>query len=92
MEESVNRFLLLMSEERITAPWLEGKTGIEAKRWYSIKQREVMRTSEMDAVIKLFPQYAYWLATGQEIPEAGQISPLTKKEAELLKPARQAGE
>ena len=38
-----------------------------------------MRASEIEALAKLWPEYAYWLTTGKEIPEVGQISPMTKK-------------
>ena len=79
MESTVDRFLVIFEHERLTAPWLEKSTGVEATRWRNIKQRKVMRTSELDSVVKLFPEYAYWLATGDELPEAGQISPMTKQ-------------
>jgi DNA-binding XRE family transcriptional regulator len=28
---------------------------------------------------EVFPEYCYWLATGKELPEAGQISPMTEE-------------
>jgi hypothetical protein len=34
---------------------------------------------ELEALGRLWPEYAYWLITGSEIPEAGQISPMTNK-------------
>lgn len=79
VESIVDRFLLLLDFEKNKMPWLEGQTGIDAKRWHGVKQRKVMRTSELDAVLKIYPNYAYWLTTGKEIPEAGQISPMTKR-------------
>ena len=91
MDSSIDRFLILFAEERMTAPWLEEKTGIEATRWRNIKQRKVMRTSELDAVLSLFPEYALWITTGKEIPEAGQISPMTKKAQRTLKPTPKVG-
>jgi hypothetical protein len=80
MNDTVDRFLLLLELERVKMPWLEGQTGIETKRWHSIKQRKVMRTSELDAITCLYPEYAYWLATGKELVAAGQVSPLTKRQ------------
>jgi hypothetical protein len=38
-----------------------------------------MLASEIQALAKIWPEYSLWLATGEEIPEAGQISPLTKQ-------------
>ena len=38
-----------------------------------------MRTSELDAIIKIYPEYSYWLVTGKEISEIDQINPLTKR-------------
>lgn len=79
MNPIVDRFLLIIKYEDIRMPWLEKQTGIEAKRWHSIKQRKVMRTSELEAIQTLYPDYAVWLSTGIEIPEAGHISPMTKR-------------
>lgn len=42
-----------------------------------------MKASEVEALTTVWPEYAYWLATGHELPETGQISPMTKKSAEL---------
>lgn len=91
MDETVNRFILLIDYEGIKMPWLEERTGIEAKRWHTIKQRKVMRTSELDAITSLWPEYAYWLVTGKEISEAGQISPITRKAQRDLKKAPKVG-
>ncbi len=33
---------------------------------------------------EVFPEYSYWLATGKELPEAGQISPMTEEMREQL--------
>ena len=91
MKSTVDRFILLIELEGIKMPWLEERTGIEAKRWHTIKQRKVMRTSELDAVTELWPEYAYWLVTGNEMPEAEQISPMTRKTQRDLKTAPQVG-
>jgi len=73
-------------------PWLEGKTGIIKKRWASVKSGHAeMRAKEIQALSVIWPEYAYWLATGEELPEAGQISPMTKKAHELSKTAPRAG-
>ena len=38
-----------------------------------------MRTSELEAIQAIYPEYAVWLSTGLEIPEAGHVSPMTKR-------------
>ena len=79
MESTIDRFMLLLELEKVKMPWLERQAGIDAKRWHSVKQRRVMRTSELDAIIKIYPEYSYWLVTGKEISEIDQINPLTKR-------------
>lgn len=31
-----------------------------------------------ESISKAFPEYAYWLTTGLELPQGGQISPMTE--------------
>lgn len=38
-----------------------------------------MRAEETQALCDLFPEYLMWIASGQERPEIGQISPMTKR-------------
>jgi len=91
MESTIDRFLLIIEYEDVRMPWLEGQTKIETKRWHNIKQRKVMRTNELDAFNQIFPEYSYWLTTGKELPEAGQISPMTKRAHTRSKTAPKAG-
>ncbi|MFC4863812.1 DNA-binding protein [Pseudomonas sp. MAHUQ-62] len=45
-------------------------------RWRSVSKGAVrVSTEEIDVLVKAFPQYALWLASGQIAPEAGQTSP-----------------
>lgn len=85
MKSTVDRFLELVKAEGVKFPWLEEQTEIEATRWRNIKARKVMRTAELEAVCEIWPDYAFWLTTGKELPEAGQISPMTKKAQRQLK-------
>jgi hypothetical protein len=50
-----------------------------------------MLASEIQALAKIWPEYSLWLATGEELPEAGQISPLTKMVHKDYKKADQLG-
>lgn len=69
------RLISLFNNER-TSVWFEKETGIDRYRWGNIRNGKArLSDEEIDAVIKLFPNYAYWLATGKVIPEAGQTSP-----------------
>jgi len=85
MESIVDRFLVLIEAEGVKMPWLATQTNVDAKRWHTIKQRKGMRTSELEALIAIWPEYAYWLTTGAEAPEAGQISPATKQAQRKMK-------
>lgn len=51
-----------------------GETNHE--RWKNISKGAIrMSTEEVDVLVKIYPQYALWLASGQIAPECGQTSP-----------------
>ena len=84
MSDPIDRFLLLIECEGFKMPWLEKRTGIDRKRWSNIKIRHTeMKATDLQALARAFPEYAYWLATGEELPEKGQISPMTKRAQQL---------
>lgn len=43
------------------------------------------RLDDIEALASAFPEYSLWLVYGREIPEAGQISPMTKETMEDYK-------
>lgn len=43
------------------------------------------RMEDLQAISTVFPEYEYWIYTGKEIPEAGQISPMTKAAQQELR-------
>lgn len=54
----------------------ETQTGISWFKWqnlFSGKQR--VNEDHIEALNKLWPQFTYWITTGQTLPESGQISP-----------------
>ncbi|OLU32126.1 hypothetical protein BVH03_07885 [Pseudomonas sp. PA15(2017)] len=53
------------------------KTEIGSTRWRTVRydKRTRISTHEVEALTKLYPQYALWLALGQIAPESGQTSP-----------------
>lgn len=79
--------------ERLIAIWdysgfsakdLEDKTGIDRNNWYSLKNgRRRANEDDIKEMVKIFPQYAYWLTTGLILPEAGQVSPEYEELARL---------
>lgn len=52
------------------------QSNINYARWRNIRHKTIRISSEeLDVLIKIFPQYAYWLASGRIAPEIGQTSP-----------------
>jgi hypothetical protein len=51
-------------------------SDIGLNRWHTVRFKDVrMSTEELEVLIKLYPQYVMWLASGQTAPEIGQTSP-----------------
>lgn len=68
--------LISLFDSRRTSVWFEKETGIDRYRWGNIRNGKArLSDAEIEAVAKLFPQYALWLVSGQIVPECGQISP-----------------
>jgi len=53
------------------------ETSIGTNRWRTVLYNKEIRisTNEVEELTKMFPQYAYWITTGQILPDAGQVSP-----------------
>ncbi len=74
MESTQNRARTLIKQYGVDR--IGKETAIPYSRWVSVTYKNVrMSTEELDELKRLFPQYAYWLITGEVIPEAGQTSP-----------------
>lgn len=55
----------------------EELTGISARKWQNLAQGKQRANEEMlEAIGKVFPQYAYWLMTGKTDEEHGHTSPI----------------
>lgn len=49
---------------------------INYSRWKNIRHKTVRVSSEeLDVLVRFFPHYALWLASGKVAPECGQTSP-----------------
>ena len=90
--DAIERINELLRAEGITRDELSTRTGIGYNRWLSVIQRKTqLRHSEIQAIAKVWPEYKLWIAYGEEMPEAGQISPMTKKAQEKLGTQGKAG-
>lgn len=43
-----------------------------------LNSRGHIRIDELEQIGNAFPEYKHWIVFGVELPEAGQISPMTK--------------
>lgn len=63
---------------------LEELTGINARSWgHAYNRRTTPSIEHVEALGKLYPEYALWIMTGKTIPEAGQTSPDLEQLEEL---------
>lgn len=86
MDTFLERLKEIVKSEEMTREDLAEKTGIRYTRLNNVfNKRGNVKSDEIEAIGKAFPQYKLWLAYGEEMPEAGQISPMT---AEVLKSNR----
>lgn len=70
------RFKDLRNHLGLTVDDFSLKTGIKSGQISNIEnKRQKVYGWQIQAISKIWQEYAYWLATGQTIPEAGQISP-----------------
>ena len=53
------------------------RTEISGTRWRTVRydKRTRISTQEVEALVRLYPQYALWLASGEVAPEVGQTRP-----------------
>jgi len=50
--------------------------GGDYDRWRSISKGAIrVSTEEVDVLVKLYPQYALWLVTGNQTTEIEQLTP-----------------
>lgn len=74
MESSGDRARLLI---KMHGPKkISDESATDHNRWKSLSKGAVrISTEEIDILVKLYPEYALWLASGQIAPEIGQTSP-----------------
>lgn len=63
------------------------KTGIKQRTIETLEYRQTSPNSDiLFSIVKAFPQYAYWLISGNTIPLFGQIKPSEKIPDNTLRP------
>lgn len=64
------------------------KTGLPKKTIENLEQEnQKAYVWHIEEIAKTWPEYSYWLTTGQTLPEAGQISPELEEIREKLNQA-----
>ncbi len=87
-----DRFKLLAESEGISREKFAMKAGIPYTRLVNIfSGRAKVRFEEIELIGNAWPEYRFWVAYGEELPEAGQISPMTKAAQAELKTQGKAG-
>ncbi len=68
----------MLKHSGLKLPQLEEMTGISRYTWSNLKNpaksREI-KAEEIEAIVKLYPQFALWIVSGEIAPECGQTSP-----------------
>ncbi|MDY0205097.1 MAG: DNA-binding protein [Pseudomonas sp.] len=84
MNENINdRALLLLG--RISLSDLAETNSKEYVRWQNIKRGSArIGATEIEELGKFFPNYRYWLISGELMPDAGQTSPAFDEANEKL--------
>ncbi|MCW8156577.1 XRE family transcriptional regulator [Stutzerimonas stutzeri] len=72
------RVITVLKHSGLKMPQLEEMTGISRYTWSNLKNpaksREI-KAEEIEAIVKLYPQFALWIVSGRVHPECGQTSP-----------------
>jgi transcriptional regulator with XRE-family HTH domain len=91
MEDVIKRVKEICEAEGLNREELAARTGMTYSRWHNLMNgRGTIKSGEIKATGLAFKEYAYWLAYGEEMPEAGQVSPMTKAAQSELGTQRKA--
>lgn len=72
----VNRIKTLLKAKQLKVDDLASKTGIAYSRWANVLSLKAkIRHAEIEALGSIYPEHKLWLAFGDTLPDAGQISP-----------------
>lgn len=89
MEKEINNRIKELREFlKLSRDEFAKKAEIAAGQLANIEQgKQLAPAWYCQAISKAWPEFGYWIATGKEIPEAGQISPSTAETHQKLKEA-----
>ena len=87
----IDRINLIIETERASRDSLSQRAGISHTGWTNALQRKAkLRHEEIEAIGKAWPEYRLWFAYCEELPDSGQISPMTKAAQKELGTQRKA--
>lgn len=71
------RLITAIKESGVTNPELEERTGVSRYTWQNIRNKpnREIKEEEILAFCEVFPEWRWWLLTGEVMPEVGQTSP-----------------
>lgn len=71
-----DRIIALWVTKGLSARDLEKATDVDRTKWYALRNgRRRANEEDIMALVKVFPEHALWLVSGETAPEAGQTSP-----------------
>ena len=89
--ELTERIKEIEKTEQLTREDLARKIGLTYTRLRNLVGGQTkFRMDDLEAIANKFPEYEYWIYTGKELPESGQISPMTKAAQKELGTQRKA--
>lgn len=92
MRERIAELINHVSDAHRKFKSFEEATGVKAKTWQNIVEGKQKANHEhIEAIGKRWPEYAYWLITGQTDEAHGHTSPTLERIREDLKRVGKAG-
>ncbi len=80
------RIIQVIDKSGLSKEELEKATGISFYKWNNLRTKKQRANEDhLEAINKNWPEYSYWVMTGETIPEAGQISPELEETRKRLK-------
>jgi len=79
MSEFIERLKETLKHEKMSREDLAKKTGMTFTRINNaMNKRGHFRAEEINQIAECFPDFEFWLHSGRERPEKGDVSPMTK--------------
>lgn len=79
MKEAIERIREILKVEGITQESFAMHVGLKPSRLKNLLGGQGnLSLEEANLISEKYQEYSFWLVYGKELPEAGQISPMTK--------------